>query len=97
MFMPSTARLDAAAAVHREDREHRTGIDVGNVRLDARHCGEHIAVAANGRQIPHGLVVECDCRLGALDIDDGRLTRDRDRLRHAADLHVRVDLDDAGA
>jgi hypothetical protein len=37
MFIPldGEARLDAAAAVDREDREHRTAVDVVDVRLQA--------------------------------------------------------------
>src|SRR5262249_8260695 len=54
------ARLDAAAAVHGKDREHRTGVDVGDVRLQARHGCEQIAVAADAGKVPHRLVVERD-------------------------------------
>ena len=75
------ARLDAAAAVHGKDREHGTGVDVGDVRLQARHGREHITVAANGRQVPHRLVVERDRARRAQHVDDGRGAGHGDRLR----------------
>ena len=90
------ARLDAAAAVHRKDREHRAGVDVGDVRLQARHGCEQIAVAADAAQVPHRLVVERHGAPRAQHVDHRRLGGDVDGLGHGADLHFGVDLDHAG-
>ncbi len=91
------ARLDAAAAVDREDREHRAGVDVVVVRQHAGHGGEQVAVAPDARQVAHGLVVERDLAPRALHVDDRRLAGDRHGFSNPADLQVRVDLDDAGS
>src|SRR5262249_23869003 len=85
------------AAVHRKDREYRTGIDVGDVRLEARHGCEQIAVAADAGKVPHRLVVERDGAPRALHVDHRRLSGDGDGLCDLADSHLRVDLDYAGA
>ena len=90
------ARLDAAAAVHGKDREHRTGVDVGDVRLQARDGGEQIAVAADAWKAPHRLVVERDGAPRALHVDHRRFTGDGDGLCDGADPHLCVDLDNAG-
>ena len=91
------ARLDAAAAVDREDREHRTAVDVVDVGLQAGNRGQQVAVAADARQGAHRLVVERDFALRALHVDDRRFAGDGDRLLHAADAQFAVDRDDAGA
>ena len=91
------ARLDAAAAVDREDREHRPGVDVVDVGLQPGNRAQQVAVAANARQAPHRLVVERDLTLRALRVDDRRLAGDGDRLLHAADAHVGVHGDDRRA
>ena len=58
-------RLDAAAAVDREDREDRTGVHVVVVGLQSGDRGEQVAVAADARQVAHRLVVERDVMPGA--------------------------------
>ena len=90
------ARLDAAAAVDREDREHRAAVDVVDVGLQPGHRGQQVAVAADARQRAHRFVVERDLPLRALDVDDGRFAGDGDGLLHAADAQFAVDRDDAG-
>ena len=56
----SQARLDAATAVHREDGEHRAGVDVVVVGLHAGHRVHQVAVAAHARRISIGLLAERD-------------------------------------
>ena len=90
-------RFDAAAAVDREDREHRTGVDVVVVGLQARHRVDQVAVAARARESSNGFVVECDLASRARDVDDRCFTRHRDRLLHAADTHLTVHVRDGRA
>ena len=78
-------RFDAAAAVHREDGEHRSGVDVVVVGLHAGNGVEQIAVAAHARQAPHRLVVERDFARGALHVDDRHFTGDGNGFLHTTD------------
>ena len=88
------ARFDAAAAVDREDREHRAGVDVVVVGLHAGNGGEQVAVAADAGKIANRLVVDRDFALRRLHVHHGRFAGDGDRFLHAADPEFAVDRDD---
>ncbi len=93
----SQTRFDTPAAVDREDREHRAGIDVASIGHQAWNHAQQIAVAADTRHVPHRLVVERNLAPRALNIDDRRLTGDGDSLLHAADAQFAVNGRDTSA
>ena len=99
MFSPSTreTRLDAAAAVDREDREHRAGGDVAGVGHESGNHAKQVAVAAHTRHVAQRLVIKRYLARRALDVDDGCLSGHVDCLLHTADAHVGVHGDDSRA
>ena len=89
--------LVAVAPPRREHRHPWIRAGIHDLQADAGNRHEEVAHAARGGQRRHDIGTEHRLASRASDVDDWRLTRDRDGLLKVAHTHVGVDGDGAGA